>query len=240
VVSQSAGTISLAWLAPASGSPSSYVIRAGSAPGLSNLADFDTGSTALTFVAPGVPSGSYYVRLYSRSGCGLSAASNEVLVFVVGFSSDVQVSVSWDAPSDVDLHVVEPSGAEIYYANDTSATGGSLDVDSNPACNIDGRQIENIRWNTRAPGGTYIVRVDYWEDCGVARTNYLVTVKNGASTQTFTGNFTGLGDHGGGGSGRLITSFFHAASEVAAPVLEMFRAPHLFTPSAAKLKAAQR
>jgi fibronectin type III domain protein len=238
VASQSAGTISLAWLAPATGSASSFVLRAGSSPGLSNLADFDTGSAALTFVAPGVPSGSYYVRVYSRSSCGLSAASNEVLVFVVGFSGDVQVSVSWDAPSDVDLHVVEPSGAEIYYGNPSSASGGQLDVDSNPACSIDGRQIENIRWGSRAPGGTYIVRVDYWTSCGVARTNYLVTVRNGPSTQTFTGFFTGAGDTGGQGSGVLITTFNHAASAVAAPVLEMFRAPSLITPSAAKLKAS--
>jgi hypothetical protein len=238
VASQSAGTISIAWLAPATGSPTSYVLRAGSSPGLSNLADFDTGSTALAFVAPGVPAGSYYVRVYSRSSCGLSAASNEVLVFVVGFSSDVQVSVSWDAPSDVDLHVVEPSGAEFYWADRTSATGGQLDVDSNPACSIDGRQIENIRWAI-APGGTYTVRVDYYEGCGVARTNYLVTVKNGPAVQTFSGFFTGPGDVGGQGSGVAITTFFHAAAAVAAPVLQMFRAPELFTPSAKKLQVSR-
>ena len=74
-----------------------------------------------------------------------------MLVFAVGTSGDVQISVSWDAPSDVDLHVVEPSGEELYYGHSTSATGGQLDVDSNPDCAIDGRQIENIRWPGRAP-----------------------------------------------------------------------------------------
>ncbi len=236
VTSQTAGTISLAWSGPASGSATSYTIRAGSAPGLSNLADFATGNASLSFVATGVPAGSYYVRVYSSApGCALSGASNEVLVFVVGFTGDVQVSVSWDAPSDVDLHVVEPSGNEVYYGNTTSSTGGQLDVDSNPACNIDGRQIENIRWNSRAPAGTYIVRVDYYEGCGVARTNYLVTVKNGASVQTFSGFFTGSGDFGGRGSGVTITTFSHAASLVADKVVEQFRAPQLFVPSAKKL-----
>jgi hypothetical protein len=240
--SQSAGTISLAWSAPATGSPTSYVIRAGSSPGLSNLADFDTGNTALTFTAPGVGAGSYYVRVHSRSSCGVSVASNEALVFVIGFTSDVQVSVSWDAPSDVDLHVVDPSGTDIYYGNQTSPTGGQLDVDSNAACSIDGKQVENIRWPGAAPGGVYIVRVDYWDSCGVGATNYLVTVKNGGATQTFAGNFTGGGDQGSAGSGRTITTFIRSAGIVtAARVLEMFRAPEPvgFKPSPEKLRLSE-
>ena len=236
VTSQSAGTISLGWLAPATGSPTSYVILAGSAPGLSNLANFDTGNPSTTFTT-GAPPGSYYVSLLSRSNCGLSAPSNEVLVFVVGFTGNVQVSVAWDAPSDVDLHVVEPSGNDIYYGNPVSSTDGQLDVDSNAACNIDGRQIENVRWSGPAPPGTYTVRVDYWDSCGVPRTNYLVTVKNGASTQTFSGFFTGPGDQGGFGSGVTIATFVHAASTaLSAPMTGMFRTPAPFTPSPAKLK----
>lgn len=238
VTSQSAGTISLAWSAPTTGSPTSYVIRAGSSPGLSNLADFDTNSAALSFVATGVPAGSYYARLYSRSDCGLSSPSNEALVFVVGFSGDVQVSVSWDAPSDVDLHVVEPSGEDVYYGSPTSASGGQLDVDSNAACRIDGRQIENVRWSSRAPAGSYTVRVDYWDSCNVARTNYLITVKNGSATSTFSGFFTGPGDNGGAGSGVTITTFVHAASLMAERVRELFKAPQLVTPSAKKPRAS--
>jgi hypothetical protein len=237
VVAQSAGTISIAWQPPAAGSPTSYVIFAGSSPGLSNLVTFDTASPATSLVVPNVPAGSYYVRVSSLSSCGLSAPSNEVLVFAVAVAGDVQVSVSWDAPSDVDLHVVEPSGQEIFYGNPTSSTGGQLDVDSNAACSIDGRQIENIRWSGRAPAGQYIVRVDYWDSCDVGRTNYLVTVRQGASTRTFPGLFTGEGDHGGAGSGVTITTFVQAASEVlreAAPSL--FRAPDLFMPSPKKLK----
>jgi hypothetical protein len=238
VSSQSAGTISLAWTPPASGAPTSYVLSAGSAPGLSNvLPSFDTGNANLGLVVNNVPAGSYYVRVHSRSSCGVSGASNEVLVFAVGFSGDVQVSVSWDAPSDVDLHVVEPSGEELWYGNAASATGGQLDVDSNAACAIDGRQIENIRWPGRAPAGSYTVRVDYWDSCGVARTNYLVTVRNGTATHTFLGSFTGAGDQGGEGSGVTIGTFVHAASDPrTAGDQPQFRAPNLFTPSPIKLK----
>jgi uncharacterized protein YfaP (DUF2135 family) len=39
-------------------------------------------------------------------------------------TGDVQVTVTWDADSDLDLHVVEPSGEEIFYGHPVSATGG--------------------------------------------------------------------------------------------------------------------
>ena len=236
VASQSAGTIALAWSPPASGSPTSYTIVAGTAPGLANIIVYDTRNPNPSIVVNAVPAGSYYVRVHSNSSCGMSAASNEVLVFAVGSSGDVQISVSWDAPSDVDLHVVEPSGEEIYYGHPASATGGQLDVDSNAGCNIDGRQIENIRWPGRAPGGNFTVRVDYWDSCGVAGTNYLVTVRNGSSVQRFSAAFTGLGDHGGAGSGVTIGAFIHAAETLTSGDQPLFRAPALFTPSLIKLQ----
>jgi hypothetical protein len=237
--SQSAGSLAFSWRAPSTGSPTSYVIEAGSSPGLANLANFDTGNALTSFSTSGVGAGSYYVRVRSRSSCGTSAPSNEILLFVVGFTGDVQVSVSWDAPSDIDLHVVDPFGEDIFYGNPVSSSGGQLDVDSNPACAIDGRQIENIRWSSRAPGGTYTVRVDYWAGCEVARTNYLVTVKNGSATSTYSGFFTGSGDQGGSGSGVFITTFSHAAS-VLTDLAPLFRAPQASAPSAEKLRRAAR
>lgn len=124
-------------------------------------------------------------------------------------SGDVQVSVAWDADTDVDLHVVEPSGEEIYYGATQSATGGVLDLDSNAGCSIDGVRNENITWpNVTPPSGTYTVRVDYWSACGQSQTNYVVTfLVRGKSPQTFTGTFTGPGDGGGAGSGVTIGTF---------------------------------
>jgi hypothetical protein len=89
VVSQVAGTVTLSWLPPISGAPTSYVVQAGSAPNTANLANFDTNSTALSLVAPNVPDGSYFVRVYARNGnCAppafLGPASNEVLLTVGG------------------------------------------------------------------------------------------------------------------------------------------------------------
>jgi hypothetical protein len=120
----------------------------------------------------------------------------------------LQVSVTWDAPSDVDLHLVEPGGEEIYYGNDVSAAGGTLDLDSNPACSIDGVNNENITYGAKEPpSGTYTVRLDYYDGCAVSASNYVVTVTVRGSTQTFTGTFTGPGDEGGAGDGVTITTF---------------------------------
>ena len=42
-------------------------------------------------------------------------------------TGDVQVSLTWSAASDLDLHVVEPSGEEIYFLAPESVTSGTLD-----------------------------------------------------------------------------------------------------------------
>jgi hypothetical protein len=123
-------------------------------------------------------------------------------------TGDVQVTLSWDSDSDVDLHVVDPSGEEVYWANRTSASGGELDLDSNAGCSIDDVRNENITWPVgTAPQGSYTVRVDYWSSCGVSETNYTVLVNNGGDVQIFSGTFTGSGDNGGLGSGTEIVVF---------------------------------
>jgi hypothetical protein len=133
-------------------------------------------------------------------------ATVPVTVIPVG-TGEVQVSVSWNVETDVDLHVVEPGDEEIYYANTTSAAGGTLDLDSNPACLIDGKKNENITW-ANAPSGSYTVRLDYFDSCGETQTDYVVTVqRKGHAPETFTGSFTGPGDAGGAGSGTQITTF---------------------------------
>ena len=49
------GTLALVWSQPGGGcAATSYILQAGSAPGLSNLANFNTGNAATTYVASGV------------------------------------------------------------------------------------------------------------------------------------------------------------------------------------------
>jgi hypothetical protein len=77
---RSGSQVTLMWNA-ASGGPTSYVLEAGSAAGLSNLVSFNTGSTATTFSA-NAPPGRYFVRIRAANLNGLSGASNEVIIDV--------------------------------------------------------------------------------------------------------------------------------------------------------------
>jgi hypothetical protein len=92
--------------------------------------------------------------------------SNTVTTTVLG-TGDVQVTLIWHDTNDLDLHVTDPAGAEIYYASRGSASGGRLDVDANAACRgTTGEPRENIFWPTgMAPTGKYTVKVVYFDHC---------------------------------------------------------------------------
>jgi hypothetical protein len=125
-------------------------------------------------------------------------------------TGDIQVSVSWDSVTDIDLHVVDPNGDEVYYGQDSVASGGRLDLDSNAACNADYKNNENITWPSgKGLAGSYTVRLDYWSACTKPKTNYVVTIhtKNMSVPITYSGTFVGSGDGGGLGAGIVIGTF---------------------------------
>jgi hypothetical protein len=78
----SSSTVNFTWAEPVAGVPTSYRLEAGSAPGLSNLATLETGNSATSLVVPGVPPGTYFVRLRARNSIGLSVATAERVVVV--------------------------------------------------------------------------------------------------------------------------------------------------------------
>lgn len=127
-----------------------------------------------------------------------SYARQALRVLQVG-SGDIQISASWTDSADVDLHVIDPSGEEIYFGHKTAASGGTLDLDANAACspNESAPRVfysnENVVWALgTAPNGTYTVILDYWSNCSVAQTDWVVTVqRQGAQPQIFTGSFVG-------------------------------------------------
>lgn len=79
--SVSGSTVNLKWSA-GGGSPTSYVLEAGSMSGASNIIVSDTGSAATSFTATGVNRGTYYLRVRSRNACGTSGPSNEIVMVV--------------------------------------------------------------------------------------------------------------------------------------------------------------
>lgn len=121
----------------------------------------------------------------------------------------LQISMSWDQPNDVDLHVIEPNGERIYYGNRRSDNGGQLDVDSNAACGIDNINNENITYeypendpSVTIENGEYVVEVDLWSNCNVpSNTTYtVVTLYDGrlitptSGSNPYTGTYTPDGE----------------------------------------------
>ena len=92
---------------------------------------------------------------------------------------DIFATLTWNKEGDVDLWLIEPGGNKIYYANPTSPTGGQLDYD-----NVTGYGPENIFYEGTPPTGTYEVWVHYYSEYE-GPTDWVVSLKNGASTQNF-------------------------------------------------------
>lgn len=83
-------------------------------------------------------------------------------------TGDVQATLTWNTIDDLDLHILDPNGEEIFFENDRSMSGGKLDVDSNAGCtrNITQLPVENIFWPEKgAPDGQYVVTVVYYQRC---------------------------------------------------------------------------
>jgi hypothetical protein len=71
--------VDLRWTASAGGyQPTGYIVEAGSAPGLSDLATLPVGKVTRFVVT--APPGVYYVRVRAINARGPSASSNEIVV----------------------------------------------------------------------------------------------------------------------------------------------------------------
>ena len=80
-------------------------------------------------------------------------------------TGDLEIAVSWDTDADLDLHVVDANGDEIYWGQEMVDSGGELDLESGTDCFPDGIRTEHIAWTGGTPPpGTYVVRVNYWSD----------------------------------------------------------------------------
>ena len=102
---------------------------------------------------------------------------------------DIRASLIWNNRNDLDLHVICPSGEEIFYAHKQSRCGGWLDVDMN----VQGetlKPVENIRWSRgQAPKGHYRVLVQNfrYHESQHKRTPFRVEVEVAGEIQHFDG-----------------------------------------------------
>ncbi|MEZ5283931.1 MAG: fibronectin type III domain-containing protein [Vicinamibacterales bacterium] len=72
-------TVTVQWQPPAE-TVTGYVVEAGTAPGLANIASFPMPGTSL--VVPNVPSGRYFVRIRARNHIGWGVATDDIVVDV--------------------------------------------------------------------------------------------------------------------------------------------------------------
>ena len=101
-------------------------------------------------------------------------------------SGDVQITLRWDMAPDVDLHVTDPNGEEIWFDHIHSRSGGTLDVDD-----TEFEGPENIFWPTAgAPRGNYTVYVVLFE--GV-RANWWVRTRIDGVEKIHRGTLVGNG-----------------------------------------------
>lgn len=154
--------------------------------------------------------------------------------YLRGSTGPVQVTLRWNQPEDLDLHLVEPlpdgGTCEIYYAKPgvnpnlppppfplpfpvppPCGAKAWLDLDSNRDCDIDNVDVENIIYS---PGvtptrGNYIVRVVYYAHCSAQQAvPFEVEVRANGVTRWYCGQFQPHEANGGNeGAGVTMTTF---------------------------------
>lgn len=100
------------------------------------------------------------------------------------------ISLTWDSQVDLDLHVLLPTGIEMFKRHPAEYEpppisagpqdpfelhdGGILDHDSNAHCIADGQRAEHAVWVNPPPTGHYQIRVDTFSMCGGSTANWRV------------------------------------------------------------------
>ena len=111
--------------------------------------------------------------------------------------SFLSVSLGWDAPVDLDLHVVTPDGIDIHPKNinsfippppgtstvtDVWRQGGRHDFDSNQECVFDGRQVERVLYvEAPPPPGRFRVYAQLFSACGHESVRFRAVVHQGGA-----------------------------------------------------------
>lgn len=113
-----------------------------------------------------------------------------------GKTGDIQISLIWFDTNDLDIHCIDPNGAEIYWKPEyrRSRSGGELDVDRNAGCRAPVVEpVENIYWPIgTAPMGDYAVYLNFYQRCpgGPNSSEYRINILYGGERKEFSGTIT--------------------------------------------------
>ena len=158
-------SVTLQWTENAFGPAiAGYELRAGSMPGLSNIAVVPLPGSTRTLSA-NAPPGTYFLRVHASNAAGTGPASNEVTLNVgpgvctipetpVGLAASVNagtVSVVWNPPVSGAI----PTG----YRLDVGSAPGTTNIGSFPL-------PPGTNLAAPAPSGTYFIRLSATNQCG--------------------------------------------------------------------------
>ncbi len=94
-------------------------------------------------------------------------------------TGDVQATLRWTGDADLDLHVIDPDGVEIFWENYQSPSGGVLDVDMVPEpCGSSPSNVENVFWPEGGSiPGLYQAFVYHFDNSCAASSSYELELK---------------------------------------------------------------
>jgi hypothetical protein len=99
-------------------------------------------------------------------------------------TGQVQVTVAWQGTADIDLHVHDPLGDELYYGHRTSRAGGTLDRDANAACSQSPPTVENVYFS-QAPRGNFRAGVHVYSMCSDSAVPVTLSISVGGRAYSF-------------------------------------------------------
>ena len=116
-----------------------------------------------------------------------------------GGRGTLKINLKWNTTDDLDLHVFDPDGFEIYYNEKEhvcNGVKGQLDIDANAATPYTRTPQENIYWEEgkNAPIGKYKVQVVLFNKRdNVENIPFTITIyPDKGETRTFTGRINAV------------------------------------------------
>lgn len=111
-----------------------------------------------------------------------------------GQSGNLRFNLQWQSTTDLDLHVIDPCGNEIYYSRKLSTCNGnigSLDVDANADYPLIPNPQENIYFETPSQGIYKVyVRCYRWRGATSTPLDFNVTIIDKNERKDFNGSVT--------------------------------------------------
>ena len=160
----------LVWDPPNQGHPLSYIVEAGSRPGLSDVAAFETGNSLTSVYIASVPPGIYYVRVKARNGADISEASNEITINAGDAGGAVASPCPAPRPPTGLTSTIDGSTVAVRWSESPGATSYHLEAGSTSGtADLFNANIGNqTAVQAVLPAGNYFVRVRAVSVCGTS------------------------------------------------------------------------